>query len=817
MNNKLKFNFKFLQRINEVALETIYLLIIFLVPLWFSYLFPTYNLFELSKLAIFKGLTCLLLIFSVFRFIIYFYFSSNEGNYAVVFKNLKVAFKKYFFFAILLLFGLGVSLFFSLNWQQSFFGSYERQQGLISFLFYFIFAALMFTNLFFDRYLVDPYFGFSSLLLAKIRRIIIVATLSGSLVAIYGILQIMNIDFLTWPEPPYLTGRTLSTLGQPNFLASFLLLVIPLAFYLAYVSRRFLLRFFFSLLALIQIVCLFFTSSRGGLLAFLAVIVLFGLYLFFHSQLNKKIKLAAILGVVILGMSGLFTLEMINPGRLSGSFDFKKGSLAARVYFFQAAADAVITKPMFGYGLENSGEVFIRYYERDWGIYGDVSANTDRAHNIVLDILLWTGAIGLTLFVLWYYSILKLAWKQIKLNKNKSLAIALLAGIIGYLISLLFSFMIVAGEVYFWLFFALLAVMGANEEINFSFRRSRLNLFFKKIFFVEKIKNLGRKIYFKRTRNLFFCFKRLGPLFLALLLIFFAACQLKQAGKTILADYYQNEIHGAINKMEFVRASLLREKIIDLEINPIQMNSYDSYLGNYLANFCFFSDFRDKAEEKILINKLALIYTSLSDYGYQNIFLKARIAACLKDYEAAEYYFSELEKITPYWPLGYLNHGLYLVKKGDLALAEKYYQLADFSLPDLNSEFINNEHKEAAAIYKYLMYNNLGEAYLKNQNYARAEKFFQEAFRYRPEDYSLFKKIADTYYLRGEFDSALKYIKKGEMASPTDYNWPLAAAAILFEKGLNKEAMLEIEKVKNLAPAESIFLLENLKTIYNFK
>ena len=36
------------------------------------------------------------------------------------------------------------------------------------------------------------------------------------------------------------------------------------------------------------------------------------------------------------------------------------------------------------------------------------------------------------------------------------------------------------------------------------------------------------------------------------------------------------------------------------------------------------------------------------------------------------------------------------------------------------------------------------------------------------------------------------------MASPTDYNWPLAAAAILFEKGLNKEAMLEIEKVKNL-------------------
>ena len=817
MNNKLKFNFKFLQRINEAALETIYLLIIFLVPLWFSYLFPTYNMFELSKSAVFRGLTCLLLIFSVFRFIIYFYFSPNEGNYAVVFKNLKVAFKKYFFFAILLLLGLSVSLFFSLDWQQSFFGSYERQQGLISFLFYFIFAALMFANLFFDRYLADPYFGFSSLLLAKIRRIIIVATLSGSLVAIYGILQIMNIDFLTWPEPPYLTGRTLSTLGQPNFLASFLLLVIPLAFYLAYVSRRFLLRFFFSLLALIQIICLFFTSSRGGLLAFLAVIALFGLYLFFHSQLNKKIKLVVILGVIVLGVSGLFTLEMINPGRLSEAFNLKKGSLAARVYFFQAAADAAIAKPFFGYGLENSEEVFIRYYERDWGIYGDVSSNTDRAHNIVLDILLWTGAIGLALFTLWYYSILKLAWQQIKLNKDKSLAIALMAGIIGYLISLLFSFMIVAGEVYFWLFFALLAVMGASEEINFSFRQSKLNLFFRRIFLTEKIKKLGRKIYFKRTGNLAPFLKRLGPLFIALLLIFFAAYQFEQARKTIIADYYQNEIKAAINKMEFVRASLLREKIVKLKINPIQMNSYDSYLGNYLANFCSYSNFRDKAEEKILVNKLALIYTALPEHGYKNILLKARIAACLKDYKAAEYYFSEIEKITPYWPLGYINHGLYLVKKGDLALAENYYQLTDFCLPDLNSEFINDEHKRVAATYKYLMYNNLGEAYLVNQNYVRAEKFFQEAFRYRPEDYSLFKKIADTYYLRGEFDLALQYIKKGETASPTDYNWPLAAAAILFERGLNDEAMLEIEKVKKLAPGENIFLLENLKTIYNFE
>jgi len=810
-------NFRLLQKINEAALEAIYLLIVFIIPLWFSYWFPTYNMFELSKLAIFKGLTSLLLIFSVTRFFLYYYLAPEQAEFLIIFKKIRQAFKKYFLFAILLLAGLGVSLFFSINWQQSFFGSYERQQGLISHLFYFLFAALMFVNLFFDRYLPDPYLVSSSALTAKIKRLIITVTLAATGVAVYGVLQIMNIDFLTWPEPPHLTGRTLSTMGQPNFLASFLLLTIPLSFYLTYVSRRFLIRFFFGLFAFIQIACLFFTSSRGGLLAFIAVIALFGLYLFFYSQLNKKIKVAVIFGALILGIAGLFIMEMITPGRIAESFDFRRGSLAARVYFFQAAADAITIKPFFGYGLENSSEVFIRYYERDWGLYGDVSANTDRAHNLLLDILVWIGFFGLILFTLWYYSVLKLGWQQIRSGQDKSLAMALILGILGYLISLLFSFAIVVGEVYFWLFFAILAVLSTTANNNFERQKTKTEAFLSRAFQVAKIKNLIRKINFKRTKDLKPFLKRLLPLFIGLSLIVLAGYQFKRASKIMLADYYQNEINAAVNKLEFVRAGSLREQIFALEINPIQMNSYDYYLGDHLANFCFFSNFKDLTEEKIIIYKLAHIYTRLPDSGFKNIFLKARIAACLRIYDKADYYFTKLEKITPAWPLGHLNRGLYLVRKGELALAESYYQLVDLNLPDLNSEFINNEHRRAAANYKYLMYNNLGEAYLKAQNYDRAERFFQEAFRNRPEDYSLFKKIADTYYLRGNLDEALKYINRGKMANPQDYNWPLAAAAILFEKGLNEEAMIEIEKVKVLAPKESEGQIENLKKQFKFE
>jgi len=41
------------ERFLELIIETNYLLIIFLIPVWFSYLFPTFNMFELGKLLVF--------------------------------------------------------------------------------------------------------------------------------------------------------------------------------------------------------------------------------------------------------------------------------------------------------------------------------------------------------------------------------------------------------------------------------------------------------------------------------------------------------------------------------------------------------------------------------------------------------------------------------------------------------------------------------------------------------------------------------------------------------------------------------------------
>jgi O-antigen ligase len=776
MKQKLFFKELSYSRILEIAIETSYLLLIFLVPIWFAYLFPIFNMFEFSKLILFRFLVWFLFILTILWLV-------NKGTIKKIFfsakgKDLKKI-GRLFWPPLFLILGLALILPFSINVGQSFFGSYTRQQGLSSFLMYFLWSFLLFINLVSIKK-IKGQIEFN----LKLKRIIITAVLSGMLVAIYGILQIMNIDFLSWPEEPFMTGRAISSLGQPNFLASFLLLVIPLSFYLFYISSRFLVRFFYFLTGMLQIICLFFTSSRGGVVALFVMLGIFFLGIFLFSHLKKKIKIVIIISFIVIAVSGLGTLEFFNSGRIRDSFDVNKGSLAARVYFFQAASDAILKRPIFGYGLETGNEVFIKYYERDWGLYGNVSANTDRAHNLILDILVTTGFFGLVLFSLWYYSFFRLGFKEARQGENKYLSLALFLGSLAYFISLLFSFIIVVGEVYFWLFFAVLAAISFTTQ----FEKKEITSFNKK-----------EKIFI----NL-----------LAFILIALSLLPLRANFKALLADYYQNSMQIVLNRKEFVRAGGLLQNILDLRPNKVQMEKANSFLGTHLTNYCNYDSWRDLSEKKMITDRLKSVLTSLPDKGYQNLFLKAKIYSCLGNNEEANNYFSQVASITPDWPFNYLEWGRHFVRENDLVSAEKYFQLVDINLPDLNNNLINEEHKQEVRSYKYIIYTSLGEGYMENGNYQRANVFFQAAHENRFWDHSLFKKIADCYYLQGDLVSAIKYNWRGAQASPKDYNWYLALAVLYYESGDEQEAILNLETALDLAPDNKKSEIENLSQYY---
>jgi len=752
----------------DLLIEIVYLAVIFAIPLYFSVVFPTYNIFELSKLSLFKIFVWLLLFLTLARLI----FIKSAARWL----------KKYILFPAIFIIGLGLTLLPSINITQSFFGSYDRQAGYLSFLFYFLWFVLLAFNVWSIDNRIFRNNG-EDKVENKIKRIILTATFSGFLVAVYGILQILGIDFLSWPENPLLTKRTISTFGQPNFLASWLLLVIPLSAYLIYENKNFFLRFLYSFILLTQLVCLFATSSRGGLVALGLSILLFIFYLLFFVRIKSTYKIGASFGLLLVLIFSLWSLNYFFPGRFNSILSLQNGSNAARVNFYQAAADAIVKKPFFGYGLENGGEVFIQYYEPNWGIYGDVSATTDKAHNLVLDVILASGLAGLIFFTILYYYFFRLAKENIWQQKMTSLSLALSFGVAAYLFSLLFSFTIVTGEIYFWSFLALLVVINTiGREPSSDVIKTKLNLTarrgIKMLIILIVIAGVGWGVRFE-FRNL-------------------------------MADYYFDKLYYTLGQEQYMTAFVLAEYTTQERANPINQEYYSRFLGDKLSDF--YPDLKELTVKKISQTQLEDLNKKIPASGYENIYVKAKINSILGNYQQAEKYFREIFSLTPYWPKTYIDFGRSLVRERRFSEAVISYRLAASNLPELNDSRLNDSHRKVINLYRKIIFTELGDIYFHLKNYSEAEKNYQLAYIADVRDFTLFKKIADTYYRRGNLEKALEYNERGANRSPLDFNWFLSISALYKEMG-NKEASVNyFNQALKLAPEEKILL--NLKSNY---
>jgi putative inorganic carbon (HCO3(-)) transporter len=771
-----------IREIIDLLIEFVYLAIIFCVPLYFSIWFPTYNVFELAKLFIFKSLVWLLLFLSTAKFI--FYCPKNC-----------LRLRKYLIVPVIFILGLGCGLLFSGNIAQSFFGSYDRQAGYLSILFYFIwFVLLVFNIRMVNNHRVKgatrEETGYQEnsheesgheeksvdILERNINRIFVTIALSGLLVAIYGILQILGIDFLTWPEDPLFTQRTFSTFGQPNFLASWLLMIIPLSAYLLYKNKKFILRFFYFLTLIIQLICLFFTSSRGGIVAFCLMILLVFVYLLFFIKLKKASKILAGGGLLFIIIFSLWGLNLIIPGRVVSLLDLRDGSSAMRLDFYSAAADAIAKKPLFGYGLENSDAVFITYYRPDWGIYSNVSASTDRAHNLILDILLTTGFFGLIFYIALYYYFFRLASRNLVEKKMRLASAALSLGAAAYLFSLLFSFSIVSGEIYFWLYLALIVAISSNSSEE-----------------LLTIKSQKLKVFLEQIKIILF-----------ILLAGLAVWGINYEFRVIEADHYFNSFYYTLAEKQYFTAFTLFSYLEGEKTNPVNSEYYNRFAGDKLSDF--YPEMNDLLTKKLTLFKLTKLAKALPSGYYQNNLVRAKIDVIFGNYAEAEKYFQEVISETPYWPKTYIDFGPLLVKEKKITEAIINYQLLLKILPDINDTRLNDQHKFVLQAYRKVIFISLGDIYFSLNNYSEAEKYYQDAYLSDIHDYTIFKKIADTYYLRGNFSKAIEYNLRGAARNPADYNWPLAVASLYKQQGNKLAAVLYFKQALELAPTDSNLL-----------
>lgn len=224
-----------------------------------------------------------------------------------------------------------------------------------------------------------------------IRRCITAAIGGGLLVSLYGIYEnYFGLAQTTWQDEEMfedISGRVVSTFGNPNVLAEYLIMLIPVALAALLLSRsvkqgipRFLLLGATSL-------CLVFTWSRGAWLGLLISLVLFALIYSRRSMI-----------IIIAGVCALPFMPFVLPQNIITRFtsigNMSDTSTAYRVNIWRAVTDMI--SDFFGGGIGVGGSAFSEVYP-SYSLAGIESA--PHSHQLYLQILLEIGIFGLLVFL----------------------------------------------------------------------------------------------------------------------------------------------------------------------------------------------------------------------------------------------------------------------------------------------------------------------------------------------------------------------------------------------------------------------------------
>ena len=302
---------------------------------------------------------------------------------------------------------------------------------------------------------------------------------SALLVSLYGIAEHFGIDARFWVQD--VQNRVFSTLGQPNWLAAWLvaLLTIPLAFFLNKENPLLLntknkkIKKGLSLaLAFILYLCLLYTKSRSGLLGFIATYTVFWAGIFF---LNKdKIKNILKPFGFITGLLLITTIIVGTPWTPQlKSFFIKQSQIEPvkqenqiptggtesgeiRKIVWTGALNLWKNHPVFGTGVETFAYSYYWYRPREHNDVSEWDFLYNKAHNEYLNFGATSGTIGLLSYLALVVTFIFWSLKQIiKKKKKVILNIALLSGFISILVTNFFGFSVTAVSLLFFLFPAL--------------------------------------------------------------------------------------------------------------------------------------------------------------------------------------------------------------------------------------------------------------------------------------------------------------------------------------------------------------------------
>lgn len=433
-------------------------LLFFLTPFIFTWM--NQELFEFSKMLFVYAMTSILVGLWSIRMLV---------EQKIIFKTSKL---DYFLLAFLI--SQVISTIFSLHTRTSWFGYYTRfNGGLLSTITYIVLFYAFISNI--NKNQLKAIF--SSLLLAAL------------LISLYAIpehfdhspscwLITQKFDANCWSENNNPRYRVFATFGQPNWLAAFLIAIIPLNISQLLQEKKLTNRLYLLLILLASSTTLLFTKSRSGLLG---LAIGLGFYALLKILINKKQWLTSFLQLSGVGTI-MIVLALVFGTPFTPSFSdlvSNKQTVAAptteiseggtpseeiRKIVWQGAIKVWKRYPIFGSGVET----FAYSYYLDRPVAHNLVSEWDflynKAHNELLNLLANSGLVGLISYLSLIIVVFYLGIKNLSNILHRDETLAILAGILAMFISNFFGFSTVVSNLLLFGFFAMITLQITQQK-----------------------------------------------------------------------------------------------------------------------------------------------------------------------------------------------------------------------------------------------------------------------------------------------------------------------------------------------------------------
>lgn len=318
-----------------------------------------------------------------------------------------------------------------------------------------------------------------------IKKLINSILISAILVSVYGVLERLGIDKNIWQQD--VQNRVFSTLGQPNWLAAWLVALIPIVWVsiIKLNNEKLSLKSIFPYLQLtLFFTTLLFTGSRSGLLGFLTASAVFWSLVVITTKF-KFIKSFLIINSLTIFIALIFGTQLtpsifkiieknkeikIAPAAEAVGTSLETGGTESgtiRKIVWQGAVDIWKHYPIFGTGVETFAYSYFLYRPVAHNVTSEWDFIYNKAHNEYLNYLANTGTVGIVAYLILIgfsiYQIINHRSQNLGLENISDLRFALLAGYVSILVTNFFGFSVVPIQILFFLYPAIAVALTISD------------------------------------------------------------------------------------------------------------------------------------------------------------------------------------------------------------------------------------------------------------------------------------------------------------------------------------------------------------------